>query len=384
MYNFAVIYEFGNADLASSKDRVSSHFILTAILFKEESFDYIESELEIIREKYFQTGEMKSSKIKNDKRRNIVLNQILKLPIKVYSLVCNKEFLFSKGFQYRKSFYKYLHKQLYKDLFFYYPNIKIIADEIGSSEFMKEFKDYIIKNSPNDLFEQSHFNFRSSKEFIPIQCADVICGSIARAYDDIYKDVRTNLYIKLLKDSSKLLAINHWPIEDIREHPSIQSKKFDEEISKIILAELNIIISFLSRDEKSDNYILQCKTLDYLLMEYLYGEENRYISANEIISHLCYLSEEELSKNYFRTNIIGKIRDYGIIIATSSNGYKLPSNINDISDYLDHNKSIIIPMLKRLLQCQKTISVATEGALDIFDIAQYKQLGNIAEALKDR
>lgn len=383
MYNYAVIDEFGNADLDSTKDRVSSHFILTAVLFREEDKSVLEEQFESIRRKYFQTGEMKSSKVKNNhQRRKRILSELMNLPFKVYCLVCNKELLFSEGLKYRPVFYKYLHKQLYSDLFNYYPQIHVIADEIGSDKFMAGFKRYIDKINPNELFEDVYFEFQSSKSFVPIQCADFIGGSIARAYDHIYSGDNTNEFIDILKENNKLIHINHWPIEDIRKYPIFEEQDFDKEITQIIYSIINDIIKFLDIKCDDEVHIHRCKTLNYLLMEFIYGDYRRYISADEIRSHLNYLSSSEINKTYFRTNIIASIRDSGIIIASSNYGYKIPSSMQDIMDYLDHNKSIIMPMLKRLIHCQKNIQISTDGKIDILNLPQYWQLGNIVESFK--
>jgi len=383
MYNYAVIDEFGNAELDTTKERVSSHFILTAILYKEKDKQILEAEFEKIRDKYFQTGEMKSIRIKgNHSRRIRILNELIKLPFKIYSLVCNKELLHSEGLNYRKVFYKYLHRQLYNDLFRYYPQIHIIADEIGSATFMNEFKTYIDRENPNELFEDIYFEFRSSKDFVSIQCADIVGGSIARAYDDLYSPDNTNEFIKLLRDNKKIIHINHWPIEDIHKYPFFLENDSNDELLHIVQMIINEIISFLEIDSEDLLYIYRCKTIKYLLMEFIYGDHRRYISADEIISHINTISESEINKTFFRSNIIASIRDYGIIIASSHSGYKIPSSMQDIMDYIDHNKSIIFPMIKRLINCQKAINVSTDGRVNILDIPKYRQLGKIANSFQ--
>ncbi|RRA95167.1 DUF3800 domain-containing protein [Paenimyroides viscosum] len=58
-----------------------SHFIVASILVKsEEQLGKLENDLEIIRKRHFQTGEIKSSKVSdNITRRKKILNEILEL-----------------------------------------------------------------------------------------------------------------------------------------------------------------------------------------------------------------------------------------------------------------------------------------------------------------
>lgn len=74
---------------------------------------------------------------------------------------------------------------------------------------------------------------------------------------------------------------------------------------------------------------------------------------------------EKLTKQVFTANVIGKIRDAGIIIAGTSMGYKLALSAGDIRDYLAHNKNVIFPMFSRIRKAQETIKAATLNEYDI-------------------
>lgn len=81
--------------------------------------------------------------------------------------------------------------------------------------------------------------------------------------------------------------------------------------------------------------------------------------------------------HYFRSKIIAKLRDNGVILASSNKGYKLPSSSKDLYDFVNHSNSYIQPMIDRLLKCRNQIKLATKNKLDIFDHEEFKYLNEI-------
>ena len=169
----AYIDEFGDSSFSFEKSDVSSHFIVSAVIFDQDIESTLEQEIEVIRKKYFQTGEMKSSKVgDNDERRLIILNDLSKLNIKIYSAVVNKQNLYGQGFRYKQSFYKKLHSLVDRELYKLLPNLQVTADEYGTKEFMDGFIAYINKNHIPDLFNQPGFGFIKSHSSVLVQLAD--------------------------------------------------------------------------------------------------------------------------------------------------------------------------------------------------------------------
>ena len=76
-------------DLAN--DNVSKYFVVTSVIIKEQDIEKIREEVEKIRAKNFQTGEMKSTKIgKNTERRKRILGQLMPLPFSIFAVVFDK------------------------------------------------------------------------------------------------------------------------------------------------------------------------------------------------------------------------------------------------------------------------------------------------------
>ena len=70
--------EFGNNSF--DFENQGSHFIIASVIMNQDELSEIKEQLESIRKKYFQTGEIKSSKVKyNHKRRILILNELKSL-----------------------------------------------------------------------------------------------------------------------------------------------------------------------------------------------------------------------------------------------------------------------------------------------------------------
>ncbi|MBM7692477.1 hypothetical protein JOC77_001907 [Peribacillus deserti] len=208
---YAFIDEFGNYGFDFEKKDVSTHFIIAAILVEVSNKEMLEQKIEIIRRKYFQTGEMKSSKIKNSHRRRIqILSEIKELPFQLYAYVIDKtKIRETGGLGYKKSFFKYLNNLLYKDLYKTFEELQLVADEHGSKEFMQEFKTYVKRKSIPDLFNFSTFGFNDSKSDILLQLADLLAGTIAKGYDKQQLTDEYKSFHSILKN--RIIRINYWP-----------------------------------------------------------------------------------------------------------------------------------------------------------------------------
>ncbi len=108
--------EFGNNSFDFESQ--GSHFIIASVIINLDELLSIQNELEQIRKKHFQTGEIKSNKVtSNHKRRIRILNELSDLKFSIYAVIIDKRKLFGEGFKFKQSFYKYLNGILYKELY---------------------------------------------------------------------------------------------------------------------------------------------------------------------------------------------------------------------------------------------------------------------------
>lgn len=79
----------------------------------------------------------------------------------------------------------------------------------------------------------------------------------------------------------------------------------------------------------------------------------------------------------FRAKIIAKLRDSGVIISSSPDGYKIPSSEKELNDFINRGITIILPMLSRLKKCNDIIKLGTSGNVDLFQKTEYQILANM-------
>ena len=69
--------------------------------------------------------------------------------------------------------------------------------------------------------------------------------------------------------------------------------------------------------------------------------------------------------------MIVQLRDAGVLIASSSRGYKLPASLGDLYDFVSHSNTIIAPMLSRLKRFRDQVHVDTSGKIDILEHEEF-------------
>ncbi|WP_455715271.1 DUF3800 domain-containing protein [Anaerosporobacter sp.] len=372
---YAFTDESGNHGFNFESDGVSTFFIVTAILVTENNLSTVENEIEGIRKKYFQTGEMKSSSVsKNHRRRNAILREVLNSDFKIFSVVVDKQKIYEdSGLMYKESFYKFVNNLVHKELRYAFKKLVVCADEIGGNEYMKGFCNYVKeKEDIPDLFGEREFYFENSKSSVLIQLADFISGTLAYVYERDKQNEAPD-YIKMLE--KKIIRLEQFPIgisQYVVEKGGI-SDEYDIEISNICLRHIQ---GFLHRYEETtdEGRVYQVIVLKYLCFRFLNNDTRKYISTKELIGNLRYRTGKAVTMQFFRTRIIAKLRDEGVIIASSPKGYKIPSKVEELYDFINHGTTIIIPMLARLKKCRDNIKIGTNGELDLFDNSEYRTL----------
>ncbi|MFA6335018.1 MAG: DUF3800 domain-containing protein [Bacteroidales bacterium] len=370
----AFIDEYGNFGFDFDKEGVSTHFIVTAIIVDFDSLHQCELLLENVRKTEFQTGEIKSSSVGKDTNRRLrILKELIKIDFHVFSVVIDKRKLTGEGFKFKQPFYKFLHSLVDRELFKVFPDLKIVADEHGSKEFMDGFIKYIGNNHIPNLFNQSDFRFSNSKSDLVVQLADFITGTLSLCYDEKrLSDYRSD-FLTVIKD--KLIKIRFWP-KDYFPYSYEPQKDFQEFDLTISTLGVNMAKQVLNDNENSSGPadIDQVNCLRYLLFYFQNINPTRYVSTHELMRHINSWRENDISIHYFRSKIIAKLRDRGVIVASCNLGYKLPSNHNDLYDYVNHTNAYLQPMIDRLLKCRDKVKLATKNNIDILDHDEFVYL----------
>lgn len=371
--------EFGNNSFEFKTQ--GSHFIIASVIMNQDELDGIQIQLEEIRKRFFQTGEIKSSKVKgNHNRRILILKELKKVNFSVYAVVIDKRKLYGEGFKYKQSFYKYLNGILYKELYRTFPQLELKVDEHGGNDFMKSFKKYVEKNHIRNLFAGSDFQIQKSHNDLGVQLADFMAGTLGYIFDELKKSDKSVDFADLLND--KLISLNQFPkaytIEKFNEKETYN--EYDETIATL---SLNRVFDFI--DKTTGNTQDNRDRINFLKLLLLYHQSNhprKYTTSHEFVKHLSVNRHKQLNKEQFSSKVIGHLRDKGILIASSRDGYKIPTSASDMKKFINHGNSIVLPVLRRIEECRSAILLATTNEYDILDDPSYHQLKELIENVR--
>lgn len=369
--------EFGNNSFDFQTQ--GTHFIVATVMCKNENLEKLKTDIDEIRSKHnFQTGEMKSSGVgPNHARRKRILEDIAQLDISIYAVIVDKRQLFGKGFSIKKSFYKYLNNLVYKELYRTFPRLELYVDEHGGNDFMREFKAYVEKHHERNLFSGSDFNILNSKQSYFIQLADFVAGTLGYIFDETKKSENSAEFEAIL--NPKISSLNFFPKEfSFKEfQDSNVDETFDPKIAEVCYLRVQ---TFIDKTAGTDQQkVDQINFLKLLLLFQRASIRNRYVSTKEIFNHLNQSRHDRLKEEYFRTKVVGNLRDNGILIASSRDGYKIPSCSKDLDNFINHGKRIMLPMLNRIKEARDTIKLATSNELDILNKEPFDELRKLLD-----
>ena len=363
--------EFGNNSF--DFENQGSHFIIASVIMNQDELPEIQEQLESIRKKYFQTGEIKSSKVKyNHKRRILILKELQSINFSVYAVVIDKRKLFGEGFKFKQSFYKFLNGILYKELYRTFPQLELKVDEYGGNDFMRSFKKYVEINHIRNLLTGSQFNIKKSHNDLGVQLADFMAGTLGYIFDENKKSDKSTEFAEILSD--KLISLNRFP-KEYKSEEFNEEETFNEYDDTIATLGLNRVFDYIDKTTgiSQDNL----DRLNFAKLVLLYHQSNhpkKYTTSAEFIKHLNVNRQKDLSKEQFSSKIIGHLRDNGLLIASSRDGYKIPTSAHDMKKFIKHGKSIVFPVLRRIEECRNAILLATTNEYDILNEKEFEKL----------
>ncbi|MBV7508455.1 DUF3800 domain-containing protein [Bacillus sp. sid0103] len=379
----AFMEESGDYSFDFENNDVSTHFIIVAILAKESNKEWLEREVDKVRQKYFQTEEMQSDRIDNPHLRIQLLNELKELPFNIYAYVIDKRKIREdSGITFEKTFIKYMNRLIYADLKRTFDQLDLVLNQQGTKEFMTEFKTYITEKSIPDLFNYSSFGFNNRTSENLLQLANIIAGTIAIGYNQTQDSEHYLLFNKIIK--KKIIAINLWPQNYKNYLHDYISRNQDSEFDEVIFKQtVNLTLQYLEKNKKSEDLDekIRIDLLKFLLFN-LRENPNEYVYTQEILDNLNAIRVNKINHHYFRSNIVSKLRDNGLLIASSNKGYKLPVCLTDLYDFVNLSSLTIHPMLQRISKCRNQILLATNNEIDILDNNEFEYLKRIIEMEK--
>lgn len=378
----AYIDEFGAYGFQLDRPNVSSCFIICAVIVEETNIPIVESGLKDIQRRYFQNSEIKSSKVKNNHARRMrILEKILELPFRIYAFVADKSKIYeNSGLRYKEPFYKFLNGYVYEELKLNFHQLRIVADEMGTNEYKESFYRYMKRrqNKMPTLFDDEYSDAElilvNSRESLINQLADFCAGSLAYTYDIGKKQLANGArYDRVL--STKINRIKLFPenYETFDIQNSTAAINYDSDIASICY---NKAMRYIAAHKGSDEKEIKMRlvVLEYMLFRFMNNAMRKYIPTVELLNQLEYAGYDRLSQMSFRNKIIAPLRDAEVIISSSKDGYKIPSNEVEVCSFVNHGKTIIMPMLSRLKKCNDVIAMGTNGRIKLFEKAEYNDL----------
>lgn len=375
----AFIDECGNTSLSTEKIGTSSHYIVACAILAAGDYERICAHVEAVRLKFFGPGEMKSSSVGNDfERRQRVLAELSVPGLTFHVFVADKRQIYKdSGLIYKRPFIKYLAAKATSRLFGTFKQLEVLADETGDETFRKEFQRYILRKFESDLFPEQTYRHADSRSSVCIQAADIVAGTLAKVYDDsIDAEIRKRL-TALLKPA--VVSLEEWPPVYAPLNRSVDEAFDESDDGEIRRYCRDVVLEYLQNldDSQEDDQVRQI-ALTYLLDQSRYLEDDRFISAGELITHLKN-SGLDISTQWLRTGVIAHFRDHRVIIGSDNKGYKIPTRVCDVIDYVERCDKVTKPLIGRLRQARDSVRLLTRNKLDILGDEKYAFLRRVVD-----
>lgn len=339
----------------------SDRIEFSSILIEESKESQIVEELEKIRSELNLT-EFKSSRIRTEKRRIEILESLDLVDFKFINLSIEKRKVFGKWKENPKVFYKYTQKILHTELHRLYENRSVTIDKFGNEQYQQSLKEYLESNLQLNLFGDV-INIGSAKNNILIQIADLYAGTNRLLTKG--KFVNSKEIGKLL--SKKELHILVWP-DDFQRF--ILKNIKNEQDKKIADISTTYAERYIENNRANPDFKHRIMILEYLLFQVKYVNANIYTYSNELID---WLKENKInySDEEFRKEIMGALRDDGVVIASSRKGLKIPMSEQELNEYLNYTSGRYLTIMRRLKETYNTLNASALGKLKIFESSEF-------------
>lgn len=373
MYAFTA--SSGNYGYEFDREGVSTHFIVTAVMIPESKLGQMKVQAEEVLSAYFPGEDKKTLSFSlSHPVRCGILEELLSTDFNLFSVVADKKKIYGNLSPMQKeAFYKFMHDLVYRELRHGFRKLAVCGDEGSGNEYLDSFCRYVRANEDiPDLFGEREFYLEEDKSTALLWLAGFISDTMSFIYEEEKQKSAPN-YLKML--DKKIIRIELYPkdIADYVMEKGMIAGEYNNRIIDICQGQMQLFLDKYKNTEEEDR-LDQIHVLNYLSFRFLNNNTGSYIPTKELIGNLRYRTGKSVSMQYFRTRIIAKLRDEGVIIASSPKGYKIPSRVEELYDFINHGTSIIMPMLSRLKKCRDSISLGTDGKLDLFDNTEYRSL----------
>jgi hypothetical protein len=361
------IDESGDENLNISTG-ASRFYVLAAVVVAEAHANELLDGANRLWKKYFQAGEIKSSKIGSNLERRLRVLAFARSELPSFSVVAyrvRKGLVHTdSGLKFPKSFIKYFARDFCR----YLPAsglVDVRFDEKGRQRFKIEFVRYLEEKFKDDeLFPKKRFQVANSADCLGVQLADLYAGSIAKLIESQEEDERSRLYNEL----NPVCCVWDWPKSRIwGEAIGFDS---DERLDHVVRAEALMRATRYVETEgvDSEDSMLRTEFIKALIEHANYSGDD-FMLAKDLESRLNLFIEKPLGMQALRNRVVGPLRDSGVLISSKSSrpdpGYKIPQSVHDIESYVELTDAQTIPALRRVKAAAQIVATATNGEIDL-------------------
>lgn len=375
------IDESGDENLNISTG-ASKFYVLAAVVVSEDHADEFVDSLARLRKRYFQTGEIKSSKVGSNLERRLKILAFARASLPPFAIVAyrvRKELVGSdSGLKFPKSFIKYFARDFCR----YLPASGVSDvrfDEKGRQKFKTEFVRYLEQKFKEDeLFPKKKFSVIDSADCVGVQLADFYAGSIAKLIESREEAERNRLFAEI----NPICCTWDWPKPRLWGEGSGLSA--DERLDNLVRAEaLTRATRYVDNEsDGSEDSLLRAEFLK-ALVEHGTTAENEFMLAKELEAWLSRFVEKPINAQALRNRVVGPLRDSGVLISSKASrpdpGYKLPASVRDIESYMELTDAQVIPALRRIKAASQIVATATGGDVDLLAQGRFHCLSQLAK-----
>lgn len=375
----AFIDECGSFGFDFTTSGASKLYILCAIVVNDSDILELRKQfLDVKKQNGYEHVEMKSSNVgSNYQKRSRIMNMLMPIPFRISLLIVDKE-AFLDGTpikEYKKTFIKFLHSKMYEQLYQVYPKLKIIEDEIGTTEFQQSFRKYVEeRRAQYNLLNEYDFDYTDSKDEILVQLADFVGGSIYKSL----VDSNSPNYLEMLK--AKIMSSEEFPRKNEPYWGTTNPKdcNFDNQIYTLAV---KCARDYIGQHQEETG--IEIKAQIAFLKHLLFYVENispiHYVTSYEIRGIIQEYVGQKISRDFLFRRIVAPLRDKHVILASSNKGYKIPISVDDITTYFNQTHMTVAPMLHRMNLCRSLVLQETDGNLDVLNDPAFSRYKNYFE-----
>jgi hypothetical protein len=352
-------------------DGTSATLAFCCVLVEQDKSRNVEDDAKKLRSE-LGLVQFKSSAVGSEQRRIEILKALATLDIKFLWLVVEKEKILGEWRKYPKPFYKYTQKILHRELYRLFKSLDVTIDKFGTEKYQTSLKEYIEREAQMRLFD-SELTIGTAKEDVLVQVADFLCGTKRKL--ELNEFSHPERIIELLAKNA--FHTIHFPTDRPEINVDDLECKDDLEIAKHCIASAE---TFIEANKDNEDNRAKRLLLEYLLFTAKYSDPSAYVLTVELQQWLrdngFQFSEEE-----FRSQVVGSLRDEGVIIGSSRKGLKIPLSISELLEYVNASSRRYITMIRRSRRALETLKARSFGEIDLLSNPEFSKLRKVLESV---